>query len=195
MDDSPRDTMVLDVLLTSGIEVLTRLVPDWEPPVLEHPHAVAYKSPVQLLDNIVPGDQVMVKTASGYYHHGIFVGKQTVGGTYGSAVVDFWGVDKEDASIGVRSLDDFVAGAAGFAKADYPHGSALEHEWSAAAALEWVESEKTKRTIYNVALKNCEVFATICRCGRCAGTCHGALTHKLEDLPVVAPALFRRGFK
>lgn len=185
----------LDMLLTGGIEMLTRLVPDWQPPVLAHPYAKPYNSPVHLLDNIVPGDQVMVKATSGYYHHGIFVGKQNVEGEYRSAVVDFWGDDKEDAAIGVRSLDDFVCGAAGLAKADYPHGSALEHELSARVALAWVESEKTKRTIYNVALKNCEVFATICRCGRCAGACHGALQQLLVDLPAMAPAPFRRGFK
>jgi hypothetical protein len=193
-----RDTLApreLDLLLIGGIEVLTRLVPDWEPPVLAHPHAVPYDSLVDLIDDIVPGDQVMVKALSGYYHHGIFVGKQNVAGTYRSAVVDFWGDDKEDAAIGVRSLNDFVRGAAGFAKADYPHGAAHERELSARVALAWVESEKRKRTIYNVALKNCEVFATICRCARCAGACHGALTQKLADLPVVAPAPFRRGFK
>lgn len=185
----------LDLLLSTGIQVLTLLVPDWEPPVLAHPHAVPYDSLVDMMDDIVPGDQVMVKATSGYYHHGIFVGKQNVAGTYRSAVVDFWGENKEDAAIDVRSLNDFVRGAAGFAKADYPQGAALERELSARMALAWAESEKTKRTMYNVALKNCEVFATICRCGRCGGACHGALTQKLADLPAVAPAPFHRGFK
>jgi hypothetical protein len=197
---APRE---LDILLTAGVELLTRLVPDWVPPALAHPHAEPYDSLIDMLGDIVPGDQVMVKAASGYYHHGIFVGKQNVAGTYRFAVVDFWGEDKEDAAIGVpqvpsvRSLSDFGRGAAGFAKANYPKGTALEHERSVALALAWVESEKTKRTIYNVALKNCEVFATICRCGRYAGclACHGALTLKLADLPAVATAPFRRGFK
>ena len=185
------------MLLSTGIEVLTRLVPGWEPPKLAHPHAVAYDSAVDLMlmGDIVPGDQVMVMAPSGYYHHGIFVGKQRVDGIDRPAVVDFWGLSKEHATIGVRSLTDFVRGAAGFAKADYPQGAAFEHELSASVALAWVESEKTKRTIYNVALQNCEVFATICRCGRCAGACHGALTQQLADLPAMAPSPFRRGFK
>lgn len=188
----------LDIVLTGGIELLKLLVPDWEPPVLEHPNAVQYKSLVQLLYDIVPGDQVMVKAVSGYYHHGIFVGKQNVEGTSGPAVVDFWGgflLDKEDAAIGVRTLDDFGAGATGFAKADYPQGAALEHEQSVIVAMKWVEREQMKRTIYNVALKNCEVFATICRCGRYAEDGHDALVHKLMDLPAMAPAPFRKGFK
>lgn len=33
-------------------------------------------------------------------------------------------------------------GAAGFAKAGYPQGAALEHELSARMALAWAESEK-----------------------------------------------------
>ena len=185
----------LDMLLTGGIEVLTRLVPGWEPPVLEHPYAVPYDNTVDLMDGIVPGDQMMVKTSSGYYHHGIFVGKQIVAGTYRSAVVDFWGEDKDGAAIGMRSFSDFVGGAAGFAKAGYPQGAALEHELSARMALAWADAEKAKRTIYNIALKNCEVFATICRCGRYAGDCHRALTQRLVDLPTVVPAPFRRGFK
>lgn len=185
----------LDLLLSTGIQVLSLLVPDWEPPVLVHPHAVPYDSLVDFIDDIEPGDQVMVKATSGYYHHGIFVGKQNVGGTYRSAVVDFWGDEKENSAIGVRSLNDFVCGAVAFAKADYPHGMALERKLSARVALAWVESEKTKRTIYNVALNNCEVFATICRCGWCAGPCYDALTHNLMNLPDVPPALFHRGFK
>ena len=80
---------------------------------------------------------------------------------------------------------------------DASQGAALEHELSAHVALAWAdaEKEKAKRTIYNAALENCEVFATIRRCGRCAGDCHSALTQRLVDLPTVAPAPFRRGFK
>lgn len=186
----------LDLLLSTCIQVLTLLVPDWEPPVLDHPHAVPYDNLVDFIGDIKPGDQVMVKATSGYYHHGIFVGKQNVGGTYRYAVVDFWGEEKEDATIGVRSLNDFVKGATEFAKADYPHGMALKRKLSARVALAWVESEKKKRTIYNVALKNCEVFATICRCGRCAVPCHDALTQELADLPDVVPVpVVKRGFK
>ena len=194
-DHSTAAKNTLDLLLSTGIQVLTLLVPDLEPPMLAHPYAVPYDSLVDFIGEIKPGDQVMVKATSGYYHHGIFVGKQNVGGTYRYAVVDFWGEGKDAAAIGVRSLHDFVCGAAAFAKADYPHGMALERELSASMALAWVESEKTKHTIYNVALKNCEVFATICRCGRCAGPCHDVLTQKLADLPDVVPALVKRGFK
>jgi hypothetical protein len=188
---APRE---LDILLSTGINVLSTLVPGWQPPVLAHPHAVPYKTLLRLRDNIVPGDQVMALAPSGYSHHGIYVGMQSVGGEVVSAVVDFWGEgNKDSASIGVRSLDDFAIGAAGFAKAKYPQGAALPHELSARLALAWVDARVVSN--YNLALNNCEVFATICRCARCAVACHGALALLLADLPAFAPAPVHRGFK
>jgi hypothetical protein len=160
---SPPAPRELDLLLATGIQVLTRLVPGWQPPLLKHPYAVAYDSAQDLQGDIVPGDQIMVMAPSGYYHHGIYVGKQQVEGTVRPAVVDFWGESKEGATIGVRSLTAFVSGAAGFAKADYPPGAALEHELSARLALAWADANKVKPANYNIALRNCEVFATICR--------------------------------
>ena len=189
----PQNT--LDLLLSTGIQVLTLLVPDWEPPVLVHPHAVPYDSAVDLHGDIVPGDQVMVMAPTGYCHHGIFVGKQLVAGLNRPAVVDFWGEDKECATIGVRSLNDFVRGAAGFAKAKYPQGAALQRKWSASLALAWADADKVSPTTYNLALKNCDVFATICRCARCAVACHNTLTQQLLHLPVVVPAPLRSSFK
>ena len=188
---APRE---LDILLSTGIKVLSTLVPGWQPPVLAHPHAVPYTTLLRLRDNIVPGDQVMVMAPSGYSHHGIYVGMQSVGGEVVSAVVDFWGEgNKGSASIGVRSLDDFAIGAAGFAKAKYPQGAALPHELSARIALAWVCLADVNN--YNLALNNCEVFATICRCVRCAAACHGTLALLLADLPAFAPAPVHRGFK
>ena len=46
------------------------------------------------------------------------------------------------------------------------------------------------RTSYNLLLKNCEVFATICRCMRCAlppVDCHSALSRQLECLALPPP--------
>ena len=187
---APRE---LDILLSTGTEVLTRLVPGWQPPVLEHPHAVLYDGVVDLHDNIVPGDQVMVKAPSGYYHHGIYVGMQSVAGILRSAVVDFWGDSKESASIGVCSLADFTRGAAGFAKADYPQDAALPHTLSARLALAWAEAGTP--TTYNLLLNKCEVFATICRCMRCADACNSALTQQLALLPALPTAPLHGGFK
>ena len=126
--------------------LLSHTAPGCEPPVLAHPHAVAYESAIDMLYDIVPGDQVMVMAPSGYYHHCIFVGKQRVAGIDRSAVVDFWGDSKERARIGMRSFRDFVLGAVGFAKADYPQGAALQHEMSARLALAWVDADKVKPT-------------------------------------------------
>ena len=188
---------VLDILLTAGIRMLTCMVPGWEPPKLDHPHAESYMDALALLDDIEPGDQVMVMATSGYFHHGVYVGKQDVAGKFRHAVVDFWGLgSKECATIGVRSFHDFVHGAAGFAKAHYPPGAALPHQLSARLALAWVDAEKANPTIYNIALENCEVFATICRCLRCATACHSALTQQLAHMPAAPPpALHRRGLK
>jgi hypothetical protein len=183
------------MLLSAGCELLTRIVPGWETPNLEHPYAEAYDSVVDLQGDIVPGDQVMVKAPSGYYHHGIFVGKQHVGGKFRVAVVDFRGADKESATIGVRTFHDFVNGATVFAKANYPQGAALQHESSARLALAWAEAEKEKPTAYNLALNNCEVFATMCRCMRCAVACHEVLLQHLVHLPVVSSIMTRRGVK
>eukprot|EP00798_Chlamydomonas_sp_ICE-L_P003631 gene3631-13715_t len=165
----------LDLLLSVGIHVLTRLVPDWKPPLLAHPHAEPYLSAVDLMGDIVPGDQIMVMAPSGYYHHGIYVGKQSVAGTFRPAVVDFW---------------------AGFAKAKYPSGKALQHDQSARFALAWVEEDKLNPSNYNLALKNCEIFAAICRCGRFAITCHNDLSKEIGHLSA-APrhAIPRMGFK
>jgi hypothetical protein len=182
------------VLLKTGIKVLMLLVPGWKAPKLAHPHAKAYDDEFQLLEDIKPGDQVMVRTSAGYYHHGIYVGKQQMADSVRHAVVDFWGSSKEDATIAVRPLDAFVRGATGFAKADYPPGGALEHELTVRLALAWAERDKTRPTLYNVALKNCEVFATICRCMRCGPACHCALRQQLA-LMVVRPSSSSMGFK
>jgi len=48
---------------------------------------------------------------------------------------------------------------------------------------------------YNLALNNCEVFATICRCMRCAPSCHNALDAQLAVMPAFPPAPLIRGFK
>jgi hypothetical protein len=186
---------VMSVMLVTVNELLTALVPGWKAPDLKHPHAKPFTSALEMryhpLDKIVTGDQIMVMLPGGYFHHGVYVGMQHVGVGEQPAVVDFWGLDKDRASIGLRSLTDFTNGAIGFAKAAYPEGAAVDAELSARVALAWAAHKQ--KAVYNVALKNCEVFATICRCGRCAAENHRALCLQLAEMPPAAPA--RRGFK
>ena len=187
----------LGMILSMGTKVLSALVPDWTPPNLKHPCAKPFNNAVHMRDDplhkIVKGDQIMVLLPDGYFHHGIYVGKQHVAGGKQPAVVDFWGADKERASIGVRSYDDFTQGAVGFAKAAYPEGAALDVGESARAALAWAARTDGEFGGYNAALNNCEVFATLCRCGRYAAETHSALDLLLALLPTVVPC--RRGFK
>jgi len=192
----------LDIILTTGINVISRLVPGWEPPVLEHPYAVSYSDSGEMMVDIVVGDQIMVKAPSGYWHHGIYVGNKRMLDCNGykqnvAVVVDFWGEDKERCNITARMYRDFAKGAVGWAKAEYPKGAAIKRSLSARLAIEFADHAKENPFTYNLVLSNCEVFATICRCIRSvhAVECHAALRESLLLLP--APVRVHRpgGFK
>ena len=183
----------LDLILSTCIAVISRLVPDWQPPNLEHPFAKRYADALEMRDDIVPGDQIMVMAPSGYWHHGIYVGEQRVDGSLVAAVVDFWGegADKERCRIAVRRYSKFAAGAAGCAKAAYPPGAALEQSVSAQLAVafaEHVSAQENNPIQYDLVLRNCEVFATICRCLRWAASCHAALCETVETVAAPMPA-------
>ena len=186
----PRDG--LNLILTTGIKVISQLVPDWQPTVLDHPYAKPYVSAFEMYENIVEGDHIMVRATCGYWHHGIYVGKQPMVNRDGHnvslhAVVDFWGEDKEHARISLRPYNTFVNGATCWAKAEYPEGAALKHPLSAQLAIAWVSYVEEHPVTYNVALRNCEVFATICRCIRLVHVveCHSALLESLVLMPVL----------
>ena len=195
-DDSEKEHFDLGIILTTGIKVISQLVPDWQPPMLGHPYAKPYASALKMLDDITAGDQIMVKNTSGYWHHGIYVGKQTMVDREGhseslNAVVDFWGEDKKRARITIRPYSDFADGAVGWAKAQYPDGVALEQSLSAQLAIAWVSYAEEHHVPYNIILHNCEIFATVCRCIRSESAieCHYVLRMNLARMhvPVVKP--------
>lgn len=176
--------------LQTGNDLLTRLAPGWN-----HPRAVTYISAVDMMSDIVPGDQVVVVSPSKYHRHGIYVGKQLVAGINRPAVVDFWGESKDRTVIGLRSLTAFTHGATGFVKAVYPQGAALNHEVSAQLALAWAGAGNMGPSAETIPLENGKAFATICRCMMCAAACHNALKLQLARLPAIEHRPCRRGFK
>lgn len=185
----------LDIILSISITVISRLVPGWQAPTLEHPCAQRYANPLMMLDDIVAGDQIMVMSQSGCWHHGIYVGKQLFDGKQMDAVVDFWGANKETCKISMRQYSKFASDAAGWAKAAYPIGAALEPSVSAQLAIAFAEHVKEHPITYHLVLRNCEVFATVCRCIRWASCCHIALCNGLAVAPTPLMAPFRRTFK
>jgi hypothetical protein len=150
-----------------------------------------------MLDDIVAGDQIMVMSQSGYWHHGIYVGKQLFDGKHMDAVVDFWGegADKDSCKVSMRKYSKFASNAAGWAKAAYPPAAALEPSVSAQLAIAFAEHVKKHPITYHLVLRNCEVFATVCRCIRWASCCHIALCNGLAVAPTLQMAPHRRTFK
>jgi hypothetical protein len=189
----------LGVVLTEGIDFIQKILPGWKPPNLAQlPYAKPkqYKNAYDMLIKLRPGAQIMIKTASGYRHHGIFVGLQIVPPekTDEPAVVDVWGHDKQHSKISLRPYSDFVAGGVIFAEANYPAGEALSKSISARLAL--AMAANTKDSVYNAAFNNCEHFATMCRCLRCVmqiKACFKAIDSRLDKLPLSPPPL-PRGF-
>jgi len=188
-------------ILTSAIAHIKRMLPDWTPPDLGHPYATLtpYKSGYSMLGKLKPGAQIMVKNASGYRHHGIFVGQQVVapGDIEVPTVVDVWGISKEQANeVSLRSYEDFVANGSIFAEALYPEGAALDQSLSASLALALVKDAEQTPFVYNAAFNNCEHFATMCRCLRCAWkACHLIIDAQFAELNTFpASHLPPRGF-
>ena len=192
-------------ILTSAIAHIKRMLPDWSPPDLGHPYAtpMPYKSGYAMLGKIKPGAQIMVKDTSGYRHHGIFVGQQVVApwDIEVPTVVDVWGISKEQANVSLRSYEDFVANGSIFAEALYPEGTALDQTLSASLALALVKDAEQTPFVYNAAFNNCEHFATMCRCLRCAWNlsdaraCHHIIDAQFAELNASTASHLRpRGF-
>lgn len=114
---------LLTSLLPEVHTLIKRQLPDWTPPDRnKHPYAnlKRYTDPYAMLVKLMdkPGIQIVADDASGYGHHGIFVGQQVVkqGGKDVPAVVDVWGHSKEKTTISLRPYDDFIANSSLFAE-------------------------------------------------------------------------------
>ena len=121
--------------------------------------------------------------STGYWHHGIYVGKQIIEGYKKEldTVVDFWGEGgKETCDIAMRPYINFATGAAGWAKASYTPGAALDQSLSAKFAIAYIDYVKEHPITYSLLLRNCEVFATMCRCLRSVMQSHNVLCKHLQ---------------
>jgi len=153
---------------------------------LLHPQAKEFQSQVDLAACIKPGDLIMVMAPSGHWHHGIFYGWQMFGNFKQLSVVDVWGPTKEQATISVRTLHDFVKGGVRFAKAVFEEGSVPPREKSKEIAQKLLAEAERIGFQYNGLFNNCEHFATLCRCGRWVGVyaSHSNLMLQLANIPV-----------
>eukprot|EP00955_Chlamydomonas_euryale_P088280 364364-Chlamydomonas_euryale.AAC.8 len=173
----------LESLIPIAVAVVKEWLPDWDVPDLMHPHAKVYVDRDMLLTSIKAGDQIMVKTADGYWHHGIYIGN----GRGQHMIVDLWGLDKKLATISARLYSDFVNGAVGFAKAKYPKGVAVDRDASKEFALRAVKWAKANEIVYNAVDCNCEHFATLARCQRWVHAVHHGLEAQLASVPDLPP--------
>ena len=188
----------LALILSEGVRITKSLLPDWTPPDLDHPGQRVYEDQFALFEDIVPGDQIMVQDAPGYWHHAVFVGPQTVGGRQVKAVVDAWGVDKEQSTISIRPLSAFTVGGVRFAKAKYDAALALPLSLSVALALSLVKWADENKFVYNAWTCNCDHVATFCCTGRCGTVLmdHEALGVQLRRIIARPPSRpLVRGFK
>ena len=179
------DADPLESLIAIGVKIVEELLPNWDVD-LKHPYAKVYMSRDMLLTGIKAGDQIMVKTKAGYWHHGIYIGAERKE----HMVVDAWGLDKERSTISVRTYSDFVCGAVGFAKAKYPSGTAVDRHASKEQALQSVKWAEENNFVYDAFENNCEHFATMCRCKWYVYTTYDALESHLAlvpDLPIQSP--------
>lgn len=184
--------------LFNSVREFLEAMPGWEMPELLPPNAVSYPDSYELSHRVKEGDQIMVLSPSGYWHHGIFVGKvPNAKGVRRLSVVDVWGATKESSTISVRSYKDFVAHALGFARARYDN--APPRKESMELAMLAVEEARQRGFVYDARTENCEHFATLCRVGRwvcMGGTVHTTLLSRLamlEPAPVTTTPV--RGFK
>mmetsp|Transcript_8905 Transcript_8905/g.19000 ORF Transcript_8905/g.19000 Transcript_8905/m.19000 type:complete len:237 (+) Transcript_8905:176-886(+) len=170
---------------------LFSLARDYLPELLDKlellpPGAEQYVDSHVLATKAKAGDQIMVQSPSGYWHHGIMIGMQPdAHGQEQYYVVDVWGENKESSTISQRPYNDFVAGKVGFARAHYGQKNVLPRAKSKALALYLVDVARQRGFQYNVLERNCEHFATWCRIGR--NTSHQVCeVHKLlsDMLPI-----------
>eukprot|EP00798_Chlamydomonas_sp_ICE-L_P019071 gene19071-biopygen27938 len=138
-------------------------MPDFTPKVNGEAIANRPTCPLQLAEMAEVGDHIAVKAKSGYWHHGIFVGRVEKGPYM---VIDVYGDDKALSTICNRTLTAFTNGGTDYAIIPYDETISKEH--SALIALHLQQTAEKQRWHYNAISNNCEHFATLCRCGRCA---------------------------
>eukprot|EP00798_Chlamydomonas_sp_ICE-L_P003716 gene3716-biopygen21457 len=136
-------------------------MPDFTPKVNGEAIANRPTCPLQLAEMAEVGDHIAVKAKSGYWHHGIFVGRVEKGPYM---VIDVYGDDKALSTICNRTLTAFTNGGTDYAIIPYDETISKEH--SALIALHLQQTAEKQRWHYNAISNNCEHFATLCRCGR-----------------------------
>jgi hypothetical protein len=199
----------LAALFQVGAAFLAEAMPEWTFPNTLPPGAVPFDNNLEMLDQLWEGDHIAVLNPSGYWHHGIYVGKVSPARSSlppsssplppPSLVVEVWGENKESSKITARPFATFVAGGTRFACIRYAEGSALPCKWTAALALHLLDTAGSAG-FYNVAFNNCEHFATLCRTLRCeqaqAQVAHAMVAQCLQQLPAQEPPKpYVRGFK
>lgn len=110
---------------------------------------------------LVPGDQIMVRTAKFITgHQVIFVGK--IKGV--TSVVDFWGPDKASAKIAIRPMSTLMKGRDQLLVFRYKcdESSNVWRELTKELALSFA-SNANPCLLYDALSNNCETFASFCR--------------------------------
>lgn len=74
---SETNTNPFGFIQSEGIKLIKGLVPNWVPTDLCHPHAHSFTGLIELIMNIQPGEQIMVRGSgiSDLWHHAIFMGE------------------------------------------------------------------------------------------------------------------------
>jgi len=185
----------LAALFQMGMAFMAEANPEWKLPDMLPPGAVPFDNVVEMIGELCVGDHIAVLNTSGYWHHGIYVGKLTPARASPLLVVEVWGENKESSKITARTLAQFVAGGTRFARIAYAEGSALPCACTAALALHLLKTAGPS-SFYNVAFNNCEHFATLCRTLRCERAAHAMVAQCLQQLPAQEPPKpYVRGFK
>jgi hypothetical protein len=187
----------LAALVQAGAAFLAETNPEWTFPDMLPPGAVPFDNALDMFCELCVGDHIAVLNPSGYWHHGIYVGKLTPARSSPMLVVEVWGENKESSNITARTFPKFVAGGTRFARIEYAEGSALPCACTAALALHLLQTAGSAG-FYNVAFNNCEHFATLCRTLRCEAQAqaHAMVAQCLQQLPAQEPPKpYVRGFK
>jgi hypothetical protein len=156
--EAPQDP--LGEAFEKAIDAIKMLLPEREPSVLldgEYFKLESFSCSYTMLLRIRPGAQIMVRTRSGYQHHGIYVGGLR-GKDEEPHVVVLTPSTNGSATLAVRSYSDFVSGGVAWAEAKYLPGCAVDQSLSAILALAMVSHFRDARVIHK------EHFATVCRC-------------------------------